>query len=74
MEEMTVIEQEYVSSYRVTLKKIENNNKLKVDALDLSAELCLVKDMNLSRERQRNECVVGLVILTTYVRQELGQL
>ena len=32
---MTVIEEEDVSSYRVTLRKMENNNKLKVDALDL---------------------------------------
>jgi len=51
-----VIEEEDVSSYQVTLKKIENNNKLKVDALDLSGELSLVEDMNLSQERERNEC------------------
>jgi hypothetical protein len=54
---MAVIEEEEVSSYRVTLRKIENNSKLKVDALDLSGELSLVEDMNLSQERQRNECV-----------------
>jgi hypothetical protein len=48
---MTVIEEKYVSSYRVTVKKIENNKKLKVDPLDLSGELSLVQGMNLSQER-----------------------
>jgi len=38
-EEMTVIEEEDVSRYRVTLREIENNNKLKVDAL-ISLENC----------------------------------
>jgi hypothetical protein len=41
----------------VTLRKTKDNNKLKVDALDLSGELSLVEDMNLSQERQRNKCV-----------------
>jgi hypothetical protein len=53
---MTVTEEEHVSSYRITLRKIENNSKLKVDTLDVSGELSLVEDMNLSKERQRKEC------------------
>jgi hypothetical protein len=55
MEEMTVTEEEDVSSYRVTLRKMENNNKLQVDARHLSGELSLVEDMNLPQERER-EC------------------
>jgi len=57
---MAVIEEEDVSSYRVTLRKIENN-KLNVDALDFSGELSLVEDTNLSQERKRNVCVCGYI-------------
>jgi hypothetical protein len=51
----------------VTLGKTENNNKQKVDALDLSGELSLVEDMNLSQERERNVCV-WLYLLRMSVR------
>jgi len=51
----------------VTSRKTENNNKQKVDALDLSGELSLVEDMNLSQERQRNKCV-WLYLLRMSVR------
>jgi hypothetical protein len=58
---MTVIEEEDVSSYQVTLRKIESKKKLKDEALDFSRELSLVEVMNLSQERERNECVIDCV-------------
>ena len=64
---MTVIEEEDVSSYQVTLRKIEDDNKLKVDAVDLSGELSLVEDMNLLKERERNECVCVCVCVCGYI-------
>jgi len=70
---MTVIEEEDVSSYRVTLRKMENNNKLKVDALDLWRTVLGRGYEPVARERERTH-LVCVVILTTYVRKEFGQL